>query len=201
MTNIDAIVFDFGGVLIDWNPRYVFRQLFEDEEKMEWFLSNVCTDEWNVQQDKGRLLHEGTALLKSSHPDHHELIEAYYGRWEEMLKGEISETVEILHELKKNYKVYGLTNWSAQTFPIAKARFPFLQVFDGIVVSGEEKIIKPDPAIFHLLTDRYGLKPEHSLFIDDNIKNVAAARELHFEAIRFTTAGELRIQLRDLKIL
>ena len=202
MTNIDTIVFDFGGVLIDWNPRHVFRQLFDDEEKMEWFLSNVCTDEWNVQQDKGRLLHEATALLKaSSHSDHHELIEAYYGRWEEMLKGEISETVEILHELRKEFKVYGLTNWSAETFPIAQQRFPFLQVFDGIVVSGEEKMIKPDPAIFQLLMSRYNIKAEQSLFIDDNIKNVAAARQLGFEAIQFTTADELRTQLRDLKLI
>ncbi|MBE7171930.1 MAG: HAD family phosphatase [Williamsia sp.] len=202
MANIDTIVFDFGGVLIDWNPRHVFRQLFEDEDKMEWFLSNVCTDEWNVQQDKGRLLKEGTALLKASHPaEHHALIEAYYGRWEEMLKGEISETVEILHELRKTYKVYGLTNWSAETFPIAQQRFPFLQVFDGIVVSGEEKLIKPDPAIFHLLTERYGLKPEHSVFIDDNSKNVAAARTIGFEAIQFTTADELRSRLRELKLL
>lgn len=198
---IDTIVFDFGGVLIDWNPRHVFRQLFEDEEKMEWFLSTVCTDEWNVQQDKGRLLHEGTALLKASHPEHQDLIEAYYGRWEEMLKGEISKTVEILHELRKNYKVYGLTNWSAETFPIARERFPFLQVFDGIVVSGEENLIKPDPAIFHLLTERYGVKPDQSVFIDDNIKNVASARTLGFEAIQFTTPDALHTRLRDLKLL
>lgn len=202
MIHIDTIVFDFGGVLIDWNPRHVFRQLFDDEEKMEWFLSNVCTDEWNVQQDKGRLLQEGTALLKASHAEeHHELIEAYYGRWEEMLKGEISETVEILHELRKKYKVYGLTNWSAETFPIAKQRFAFLEVFDGIVVSGEEKMIKPDPAIFQLLTERYGLVPQHSVFIDDNIKNVTAAQGLGFHAIQFTAAGELRRKLEEMKLL
>lgn len=202
MIHIDAIIFDFGGVLIDWNPRHVFRQLFEDEEKMEWFLSNVCTDEWNVQQDKGRLLQEGTALLKASHPEeHHEMIEAYYGRWEEMLKGEISETVEILHELRKRYKVYGLTNWSAETFPIAKQRYSFLQVFDGIVVSGEEKMIKPDPAIFRLLIERYGLVPEHSVFIDDNMKNVTAAQGLGFHAIQFTSAGELRHVLEEMHLL
>lgn len=198
---IDTIVFDFGGVLIDWNPRYVFREVIKDEEKMEWFLANICTDDWNVQQDKGRLLHDGTALLTESYPEHQELIAAYYGRWEEMLKGEISETVEILHELKKHYKVYGLTNWSAETFPIARKRFPFLEVFDGILVSGEEKLIKPDPAIFHLLIERYALTPANAIFIDDNIKNITAADNIGFHAIHYTSADLLRKRLAEMKVL
>ncbi len=198
---IDTIVFDFGGVLIDWNPRYVFRELFEDEEKMEWFLTNICSDDWNVQQDKGRLLTEGTTLLTANHPEHRELIEAFYGRWEEMLRGEIIDTVEILHEVRKKYKVYGLTNWSAETFPIARQRFEFLEVFDGILVSGEEKMIKPDPEIFKLLASRYGLTPASCVFIDDNIKNVWAAETLGFYAIRFTTGAELRQKLVEMEVL
>lgn len=198
---IDTIIFDFGGVLIDWNPRYVFRELFEDEEKMEWFLTNICSDEWNVQQDKGRLLTEGTSMLAATHPEHKELIEAYYGRWEEMLKGEITETVQILHEVREKYKVYGLTNWSIETFPIARKRFPFLEVFNGILVSGEEKMIKPDPAIFKLLVSRYQLTPANCVFIDDNIKNVWAAETLGFKALRFTTAGDLRQELQALGVL
>ena len=198
---IDTIVFDFGGVLIDWNPRYVFRSLFDDEEKMEWFLANITTDEWNVQQDKGRLLQDATALLVESFPEHQQLIEAYYGRWEEMLKGEITETVEILHELRNKFRLYGLTNWSAETFPIALERYSFLKEFDGILVSGEEKLIKPDPAIFHLLMERYTITAENAVFIDDNIKNVTAAKNIGFHIVHFTTADLLRRQLQEWKLL
>lgn len=199
---IDTIVFDFGGVLVDWNPRYVYRQIFDgDEEKMEWFLANICTDDWNVQQDKGRTLAEGTAFLKQQHPEHADLIDNYYGRWTEMLREEITGTVEILHELKKKYKMYGLTNWSAETFPVALQRFDFFKVFDGILVSGEEKLIKPDAAIFELLIKRYDLTPEASLFIDDNKKNIAAADALGFKTIHFTTPEALREKLVALKVL
>lgn len=200
-SNIDTIVFDFGGVLVDWNPRHLYKTLLDDEEQIEWFLKNICTDEWNLEQDRGRSLKEATEILKEKFPEHQTLIEAYYGRWEEMLKGEIAETVEILHELKKKFKVYGLTNWSAETFPVALKRFGFLQVFDGIVVSGDEKLIKPDKEIFHVLLKRYNLLPEHSLFIDDNIKNIEAAASIGFHTIHFKSAEDLKHKLTLMKIV
>ncbi|MFD2574252.1 HAD family hydrolase [Spirosoma soli] len=199
---IDTIVFDFGGVLIDWNPRYLYRKLIADEQQMEWFLSNVCTDEWNVQQDKGRSFAEATSVLQNQFPDHKDLIAMFYGRWEEMLNGEISESVAILRELKdKHYKLYGLTNWSTESFPIAKERYEFLNLFDGILVSGEEKLIKPDPAIFHLLLKRYNLTPETCVFIDDNLNNVKAASSLGFTAIHFQSGALLRDKLVELNVL
>ena len=200
-SNINTIVFDFGGVLIDWNPRHLYKTLIEDKEEIEWFLNNICTDEWNLEQDKGRSLERATEMLKEKFPEHERLIEAYYGRWEEMLQGEIAETVEILHELKKKFKIYGLTNWSAETFPVALKRFEFLQLFDGIVVSGDEKLIKPGKEIFHLLLSRYNLNPKNCVFIDDNLKNVQAAANIGFYAIHFTTAENLREKLISMNVL
>jgi len=200
-SNIDTIVFDFGGVLIDWNPRHLYKTLLDDEEKIEWFLKNICTDEWNLEQDKGRSLKAATKFLTDKFPEHKNLIEAYYGQWEQMLKGEIAETVEILHELKKKFKIYGLTNWSAETFPVALERFKFFQLFDGIVVSGDEKIIKPGKEIFYLLLKRYNLRAENCLFIDDNIKNIQAAVNIGFHAIHFISAEDLKEKLLSMKII
>lgn len=199
---IDTIVFDFGGVLIDWNPAYVYKERFNnDDERMNWFLSNVCTSEWNLEQDRGRTLAEGTALLKEQFPGHHEHIEAFYGQWPQMLKGEIPETVQILKELKQKYKVYGLTNWSAETFPVALERFSFLKLFDGIVVSGDEKMIKPDKQFFQLLLNRYHLTADSCIFIDDNQKNTEAAAELGFHIVHFTSAGDLKERLIAMNVL
>jgi 2-haloacid dehalogenase len=198
---IDTIIFDFGGVLVDWNPKYVYRQLFEKPEDMHWFLENICTDEWNLEQDRGRPLAEGTAILVGKFPEYEALIRAFYGRWEEMLGGDIGGSVEILFELKRQYPVYGLTNWSAETFPVALERFDFFKVFDGIVVSGTEKLVKPDSAIFRLILDRYRLKAENALFIDDNIKNIRAAGEMGFHTIHFESPEKLRAQLAQMKII
>ena len=198
---IDTIIFDFGGVLVDWNPRYLYRDYFADDEKLEWFLSNICTDEWNIEQDRGRSLSEATELLVKEFPDYKKEIEMYYGQWETMLKDAIPGTVEILYELKEKYKIYGLTNWSAETFPIALNRFEFFEVFDGILVSGKEKLIKPDVKIFELMMERFGLKPENSLFIDDNLKNVEASRNFGIETIHFTNPEDLRKELAALGIL
>jgi 2-haloacid dehalogenase len=198
---IDTFVFDFGGVLIDWNPRYVFREIFDNEAEMEWFLSNVCTGEWNGQQDKGRTLAEGTALLKKSFPQFERQIEDFYGKWENMLGGEFPDTVAILKELKGKYKLFGLTNWSAETFPVALERFTFLRLFEGIVVSGAEKMIKPDRRLFRVLLDRYNLKAENCVYIDDSICNAEAADELGFYAIHFTSAGKLKEKLDSLGLL
>ena len=198
---IDTIVFDFGGVLIDWNPEYVYKEIFNDDEKMKWFLSNVCTNEWNLQQDKGRTFVEGADLLKKTFPEHAEHIDVFYREWPRMIKGEISGTVAILKEVKKKFKVYGLTNWSAETFPIALERFDFLKLFDGIVVSGVEKMIKPDKAFFQVMLNRYNLTAKHCVFIDDNQLNIAAANEMGFNAIHFSSAENLEKELKARGVL
>ncbi len=194
MTKI--LVFDLGGVLIDWNPRYLYRKLIDDEGDINLFLSEVCNSEWNVKQDAGRALAEATAERIALFPEKKSLIEAFYDRWEEMLGGEINETVEILRELKnKGDSIYALTNWSGETFPIAEERFDFLQWFDGTLVSGVEKMAKPDPAIFHLLLKRYELQAENCLFIDDSKTNIEAAARIGFETHHFKSAAGLRQEL------
>lgn len=180
---IKNVVFDFGGVLIDWNQRYLYRKVFTSEEEMEWFLANVCTDEWNARQDAGRPFFEGVAEAKAQYPLYSAQIEMFWSRWIEMIGGEIKENTDWLRRLKVDgYGIYGLTNWSTETLPQAMERFDFFQLFDGIVVSGEEHLIKPDPRIYHILLDRYGLNPTECLFIDDNPKNVAAAMRIGMEA-------------------
>ncbi len=180
---IKNVVFDFGGVLIDWNQRYLYRKVFTSEEEMEWFLANVCTDEWNARQDAGRPFFEGVAEAKAQYPQYSAQIEMFWSRWIEMIGGEIKENTDWLRCLKVDgYGIYGLTNWSTETLPQAMERFDFFQLFDGIVVSGEEHLIKPDPRIYHILLDRYGLNPTECLFIDDNPKNVAAAKRIGMEA-------------------
>lgn len=200
---IRAIIFDLGGVLIDWNPRYVYRQIFKTEEEVEWFLENVTTLHWNEQQDAGYPTHKATEELVARHPEWEPEIKAYYGRWIEMLGDAIHETVEIFRRLKDDgrYKLYALTNWSAELFPHAKERFEFLQWFDGIVVSGEEKIRKPFPEFYQLLLDRYGLTPPEAVFIDDNLRNVKAAEEIGMATIRFVSPDQLKEELKTKNIL
>jgi 2-haloacid dehalogenase len=198
---IENIIFDFGGVLVDWNPRHLYRDYFDNEQEMEYFLRHVCTEEWNLEQDRGRPLSEGTRLLQEKYPDFHSMIQLFYDKWEVMLKSDIPETVLLLYKLKAKYKIYGLTNWSAETIPVAFARFPFFSEFDGIVVSGKEKLIKPDKQIFKVLVDRYNLLTENTVFIDDNEKNVNAAREIGMNAIRFESPDQLEKELRLLKAI
>ena len=194
---ITTIIFDLGGVLIDWNPKYLYKNIFDNEQEMEDFLSTVCTPDWNEEQDAGRSIKEATETLVRQYPQHEENIKAYYTRWPEMLAGPIEGTVEILDRLKQfsGYKLYALTNWSTETFPIAKERYPFLNWFDGIVVSGEEKMRKPNPRFYKLLLERYGVKAGEALFIDDNKRNVDAARNLGIDSIVFTTPKELMTEL------
>ncbi|MDD2305352.1 MAG: HAD family phosphatase [Prolixibacteraceae bacterium] len=195
---VENIIFDFGGVLVDWNPRYLYRNYFQDESKMEHFLHHICTDEWNLEQDRGRPLADGTRLLLEKFPEYHSLIQLYYDQWEVMLHGDIPETVSLLYQLKEKYKIFGLTNWSAETIPIAYKRFSFFQAFDGIVVSGEEKLIKPDKKLYHLLLDRYNLKAESTIFIDDNVKNINAAEEIGLIAIHFENSSQLEAKLQSI---
>jgi 2-haloacid dehalogenase len=197
-----AVVFDLGGVLIDWDPRYLYRKLLADEAAVEEFLATVCTPEWNDEQDRGRPFAEAVAELVERHPVHAAAIAAYHERWTEMLGGDIPGTVELLAELRAGgVPLYALTNWSAETFGSARERFEFLAWFDGVLVSGEERMIKPDPAIFRLLLDRFGLDPETTFYIDDSPANVAAAGRLGFDAVRFTGPGQLRRDLEARRLL
>lgn len=184
-----SLIFDLGAVLIDWNPRQLYRKIFDNEAAIDHFLTHIATSEWNETQDAGRSLAEGTALLVEQHPQHEAPIRAYYGRWKEMLVGPIGGTVELLHQLKKqgHLKLYALTNWSAETFPIAVEEYPFLDWFDGIVVSGREGMRKPTPAFYELLLERYQIDRTQTLFVDDNLRNVNAAAALGIESIQFTT--------------
>jgi 2-haloacid dehalogenase len=198
-----TIIFDLGGVLIDWNPAYVFDRLIEDEEKRKHFFDNICTSEWNEEQDAGRTIKEATDILVDQHPEWQEYIEAYYGRWEEMLGGPIQETVDLFSELKESgqYKFYALTNWSAELFPIALKKYDFLHWFDGRLVSGEEKMRKPFPEFYQLLLDRFSIKKEEALFIDDNLRNAESAEKFGIETVRFANAAQLRKQLQEKGIL
>lgn len=197
--SIDTVIFDLGGVLIDWNPRYLYRKLFKQEADMEQFLSEVCTHEWNTRQDAGRSLQEATDLLVKEFPQQETYIRAYYGRWEEMLGGVIEGTVEMLNEIRQSgaYRLYALTNWSAETLPIALERFAFFQQFDGMVVSGEERLIKPYPEIYRVLFDRFEVAPERAVYIDDSFPNVLTARELGLHAFHFQSPETLRQELAE----
>lgn len=197
----ENIVFDFGGVLVDWNPRYLYKDHFLDENEMEHFLKKICTDEWNLEQDKGRSLKEGTVLLQNKFPEFHSMIQLFYDKWETMLKSDIPETVSLLYKLKAKYKIYGLTNWSAETISLAYDRFPFFKEFEGIVVSGQEKMIKPSKQIYQLLLDRYNLKAENTIFIDDNINNIKAAEEVGFYGIHFENPRQLEIKLLSINVI
>ena len=198
-----VVIFDLGGVLIDWDPRHLYRKLFADDEAaMEHFLANICTHEWNRGQDAGRSFAEGARLLKLEHPDKAELIDAYGARFDEMMAGPITGAVEILAELReRRTPLYGLTNFSAETYPCALARFDFLGWFRGILVSGEVKAIKPDPGIYQLLLERFGIDPHQAVYIDDVAVNAAAAQSFGIHGIHFTTPAALREELVRLALL
>ena len=203
MSKIDTIIFDLGGVLIDWNPKYVYREVFNgDEEKVDWFLNTICTSDWNVEHDAGRLLKDGTDLLVKQHPEYEDLIRMYYDRWSEMLGGPIQDSVLLLDKLKKsnNHKLYALTNWSAETFPVAIERYDFLQHFEGILVSGVEKMRKPFTEIYELIINRYKLNASRCVFIDDNLDNVLGAQRVGMKAIQYKNSQQLINELNHLGV-
>ena len=201
MAKIKNVVFDLGGVLIEWDPRYLYRKLLPDEKSVDHFLREVCSLEWNVRQDAGRSIAEAEDELIHRFPQEETLIRAYYGRWEEMLGGPIEETVEILSELKdKSVPVYALSNWSAETYPTAVGLYPFLKWFDGEVISGQVKMIKPDAEIYLHLLNSFNLQAEETVFIDDRQDNIEAAEKLGIKGIRFTSPGQLKEELRNLEI-
>jgi 2-haloacid dehalogenase len=195
-----AIIYDLGGVLVDWSPVHVFHDTyFESEEKRRFFFDHVCTNDWNERQDEGYPIEKATEDKIKEFPEWEASIRDYYGRWVEMLRGPIADSVELFRRLKDNndLKFYALTNWSAETFPIALERFDFLHWFDGIVVSGIEGSRKPFPSFYQLLLDRYELKASEVIFIDDNIRNVKAAEEIGICSLQFIDAATLEKQLSD----
>lgn len=196
---ISSVVFDLGGVLIDWDPRHLYRKLFDDAAAMEEFLRDVCHPEWNEQQDAGRRLHQAVAEKIAEFPRYADMIKAYYERWDEMLGGAIEGSVESLCALAaRGTPLYALSNWSAETFPVAQRRFPFLRLFSGIVISGAERVVKPNLVIYHRLLQRYELAPETTLFIDDAPRNVQAAQALGLRTIQFESPAQLRRELAEL---
>ncbi len=200
--NPNTVVFDIGGVLIDWNPAYLYRKLLPDEAAVSAFLADVCTATWNEQFDAGRPFAEGIAELVARHPERADLIEAYWLRWHEMLGGEITGTAELLDRLKASgVPVHAISNWSAETFPRAREIFPFLDAFDILVVSGAEKLVKPHAPIFERFLERAGVRAEQCLFIDDNAANIATAAALGFHTEHFYSAEELEARLTMLGLL
>lgn len=199
---MEAVVFDLGGVLIDWDPRYLYRKVFASEEEMDAFLATVATPEWHSEQDRGRAMEEATALLLEEHPHYRSEIEAFYGRWEEMFGGPIEDSVRVLRDVRaRGLSLYALTNWPAELFPPARERWGFLGWFDDIVVSGEERTAKPGREIYDVLVQRTGLNPATTVFIDDRPANTRAAEELGFISIKFRDAAGLREDLVRLGVL
>jgi 2-haloacid dehalogenase len=196
MPTIRSIIFDFGGVLLDWNPHNLYRRFFQSENETDQFLSEINFPDWNLEQDKGRPFSQGVSELSAKFPQYSHLIRAYHEYWEESIVGPINGSVDILRRLKKaRYYIYGLSNWSAETFPIAYNKFDFFKLFDGIVISGEVKIAKPDPAIFEILLKRAKQSAFECLFIDDSASNIHAAQKLGFNTIQFKSPIQLESEL------
>ena len=199
---ITTIIFDLGGVLIDWNPEYVFQEVISDPERRRYFFDNICTHEWNIEQDAGRSLADATKLLVDQWPEWETEVRTYYDRWSDMLGGPLPETVELLRELHDlgTHRLLALTNWSAETFPVALERYDFLQWFEGIVVSGTERTRKPFADIYQLLLERYGVPAAAAVFIDDSLKNIEGAAAIGIHGIHFQDAGQLREALRECEV-
>ncbi len=202
-SSVNAIVFDFGNVLLEWDPRFVYRKFFqENEEGMENFLKEIKFAEWNAEQDKGRPFEEGIAILSREFPQHAELIQAYHDHWQDSIGDAIAGSVEILKRLKhKGFRLYGLSNWSAETFPFALAKYDFFGMFDDMVISGQVGFVKPDPAIYTVLLEKIGKPADACLFIDDSLANIQQAKRMRFVTIHFTSPAQLEAELTQMGIL
>jgi len=198
-----AIIFDMGGVLMDWNPRYLYRKLFDgDSHSMERFLTEIGFAEWNLQQDKGRPFAVAVAELCARFPAYADLIKAYDERWEESIAGPIQSTVDILHSLSHaGHRLYGLSNWSVEKFELVRGKYEFLSWFEMIMVSGEVGLVKPDPGIYVLLLERIRRTAEECLFIDDSVANIAAASQMGFKTIQYQSPEQLATELCSLGVL
>lgn len=203
MKTYKTIIFDLGAVLIQWDPRNLYRKIFTDEEEMEYFLATICTKDWNEQQDAGRPFQEAIEQLSAEYPKYSDQIKAFHSRWPEMLNGAIEGTVEILKEIHslEKYQLLVLSNWSAETYPFAVERFDFLDLFDGKIISGKEFLKKPDPKIYQLLKERFDIDYHTSLFIDDSQVNVDAGNALGIDSILFVGAEALREELRARSVI
>jgi 2-haloacid dehalogenase len=202
MPRIDTVIFDVGNVLLDWNPRHLYRKLFADEERMEWFLANICTPAWNLERDRGRSFAEAVRELVARHPEWEREIRAFDERWHETIAGEIAGSIELLPQLKKKgIGLFALTNFSREKYDETFLRFPFLREFEGIIVSGHEGLLKPDAAIFRLFLDRYAREASRCLFVDDSARNVEGARRVGMEAVQFSDAASLRRDLARLGLV
>ena len=191
-----TVVFDVGNVLIRWDPQIVYREMIPDDGERAWFMQNVCSAAWNLEQDRGRSWEEAVALLVASHPEWESQIRAYDERWHEAVPGIIEDSVAVLEELKgRGEKVYAITNFSREKWAECLIRFPFLQNFDGVVVSAHEGVIKPDPEIYQILLQRYGLAAPDCIFIDDSARNIETARRVGMKAVHFVEPIDLRAEL------
>lgn len=198
MADIKNIIFDLGGVLVDWNPRYVFDPYFSNTQRCNFFLENICNDEWRLATDCGKPFRQAVEERSAEYPEWATPISLFAEKWKSMLGPQISGMAELITDLKlKHYHVYGLTNWSDETFPYARFQYKIFDLLEGIVISGEERMVKPDPRIYTLLLDRYNLKAEESLFVDDSEKNVLGAENVGMKAILFSDAGKLRRDLNN----
>ena len=199
---VKAVIFDLGQVLIQWDPKLLYRKMFEDEKEMEFFLTEVCPPEWNASLDAGYPFAEGVKDRIEIYPDYEPYIRAWHERWIETIGGEISGTVEILKQvMARDYRVFALSNWSAETFPIVAHQYEFLNWFEDVVLSGKEKLIKPNPEIYQRLLERANLKPEECIFIDDSLHNVEAAKKMGIYAIQFESPEKLSNTLTELNLL
>ena len=190
-------LFDLGGVFFDWDPDHFYKNVFENIEEREFFLAEVCNDQWNVQQDAGRSIAEAELELIPKFPHYEKEIKMYYKNHRKMIRGVFEESVDILKKLKdKNYDCYVLSNWSAETFEGMTDDYPFLKLFDGLLISGEDKLIKPDHAIYQLARDRFNLNPEETVFIDDKLENIQAAQEMNFKTIHLTNPNIIETEIK-----
>ena len=199
MKTIDTLIFDFGNVLLTWDPHLMLDKYFGDRDKASWFIENICTSEWNGEMDEGKPFKQGIAELSAKHPEWAHEIQLYFDRWIEMIGGQVEGMEALIKELKaQGFRTYGLTNWSLETFCQVRYEYPIFALMDGMVISAEERCLKPGPKIYQILLDRYHLRPEQCVFIDDRAENVAGAEALGIRGIRFRSAAQLRKDLSDI---
>ena len=189
-------LFDLGGVFFDWDPNHFFKDIFDKDEEREYFLTEVCNDEWNIQQDAGRTIKEAEAVLIPKFPQYEKQIKMYYQNHRKMIRGTFNSSIKVLDKLKKkNYECYVLSNWSAETFVGMKDDYPFLQSFNGLLISGEDNLMKPDVAIYELAISRFNLIPQETVFIDDKLENIEAAKKLNLKTIHLVDPNIIELEI------